>query len=897
MRGASPSQGGLAHGALGQGPAAGCRAPRAPRRATANGQLATDQARAWLSQDRDLVVLSPGGPNGCSERPPRHWPRPPAGGPHGAHSGGGGGPLEALPAGDERRGAPGSSSGPPGPSHSAAHGLNGSSGQPLQAQQPRPQPEAASSTSSSGPASGRAPGDSDGGGIDSSTQEQPQPQHHNQQQRRHRPHQQQQQQQQQKQRRRRQPERAEGRHSERRRPRLNDWGPRLTGFIQSADSWQELAAILSDAEAQSRGAGGDGTSSSSGTSSSGGGGGGSGGGGRLNHIHACALLARTARITAYHSLPPQELEAFHAFFCSALDLSFGCLPGCGPREVATVLWAVARLGLHPGTPWLSAYLSAARDGGQLAAAAPRDAANVLWALARFGHAPRGEALAQLAAAAVGGGQQARQQQDGQQQEGQQRQDGEKQQQRQGGDRTVAGGAQQQQQQQQQQQRRPCAQALSNSIWALATLRLAPPRGWLAEWLAAAGGVLRDFTPQGLANSLWALARLGVAPDDAWLASACAAAGRQLAAGQPKAGEVAMLLHALGRLRAEPPHDLPRAAQAAMLAGGGLGRLPYADAANALWGLAVLGAPLEPAWRDACLARLAAVARGADAQALSMSLYALVRTRAAPPPEWWDSIWEALPAALGEAQGPARGSAAAVAGAAAAPQRASPKSLAVLTLCLGRLRAPRPPLEAASALLGALAGALRGGRLNGTELSNVAAGLLLLQLVPSSAWLEAFDACLVRALPRTSPREAATAARALARLRHAPSGALRGGVEALLRGEGGELAPLDAAQLRGALQAWDDQAAARQAARQRQQLEQEQQQQQQAGAPAAEAAGVIAAVTASSSANGSSSSNSSNGSSNDSSSSSGAGHSAANSTGALVGSMGGLPQGELQLASG
>jgi hypothetical protein len=128
------------------------------------------------------------------------------------------------------------------------------------------------------------------------------------------------------------------------------------------------------------------------------------------------------------------------------------------------------------------------------------------------------------------------------------------------------------------------------------------------------------------------------------------------------------------------------------------------------------------------------------------------------------------------------------------------------MSLGKLRPPPPPPAAAAALLSALSRALRARRLNGAELSNVAAGLAGLQLHASSAWMAELDAAVAAALPRMQPKEAANAALALAKLPHPPSAALAVGVAALLEG-GGRLGRLDELQLRQALELWDARAAA------------------------------------------------------------------------------------------
>jgi hypothetical protein len=61
--------------------------------------------------------------------------------------------------------------------------------------------------------------------------------------------------------------------------------------------------------------------------------------------------------------------------------------------------------------------------------------------------------------------------------------------------------------------------LSNSLWALATLRADPGAAWVRRFCAASAPRLaRGFNAQQLANTAWSLAVLGHPPDDEWLAA-------------------------------------------------------------------------------------------------------------------------------------------------------------------------------------------------------------------------------------------------------------------------------------------------------------------------------------------------------------------------------------------
>jgi hypothetical protein len=60
------------------------------------------------------------------------------------------------------------------------------------------------------------------------------------------------------------------------------------------------------------------------------------------------------------------------------------------------------------------------------------------------------------------------------------------------------------------------QDLSNSLWALAKLRVQPPQDWLQDWVAASAGLLGQFSGQAIGNAVWGLVKLGHRPGEAWV---------------------------------------------------------------------------------------------------------------------------------------------------------------------------------------------------------------------------------------------------------------------------------------------------------------------------------------------------------------------------------------------
>ncbi len=68
-----------------------------------------------------------------------------------------------------------------------------------------------------------------------------------------------------------------------------------------------------------------------------------------------------------------------------------------------------------------------------------------------------------------------------------------------------------------------AQALSNSLYALALLRAPPPPAWSSAWAAAFAAVVLRADAQHIANGLWATAALGLRAEGRVLEAALRAA--------------------------------------------------------------------------------------------------------------------------------------------------------------------------------------------------------------------------------------------------------------------------------------------------------------------------------------------------------------------------------------
>jgi hypothetical protein len=238
------------------------------------------------------------------------------------------------------------------------------------------------------------------------------------------------------------------------------------------------------------------------------------------------------------------------------------------RDMATLAWSLSKLCAEPSPAWLSALAAALGCRGLVSAGNYRDLSQLLWSLATFSrHAAAGSAAANSIHAAAS---------------------------------AVLGVAQDT-------HLASCdGQALSNTLWALATLGQRPPLPYLNRLLThAAAAASRGFlNPQGISNTLWGLAALGVVPQASCMAALQAAAQQQL------------------------PHMTPQ----------GL--------SNTLWALAVLERPPSKGWLAAFWPACRSALPHMTSQAVVNCLWALARLGLQPPQEWLGDVAALLLRGLG-----------------------------------------------------------------------------------------------------------------------------------------------------------------------------------------------------------------------------------------------------------
>lgn len=519
---------------------------------------------------------------------------------------------------------------------------------------------------------------------------------------------------------------------------------KLTADIKAAGSWQALAALVAEH-----------------------------GDGALNHIHVCALVTQAAKVVRFGALPPEQAEPFGAWYCGLLDLAYSRLPQAGPREVSNQLWAVARLGVHPGAEWLDAYLSA--SAGVLPGCASQEVGTLSWALAKFGHTPGRGAGGWLDAFLVHSA-------------------------------GVAGKLD--------------GQALSNLLWGMATLGVPPVTGSGCAWADAVAGTLAvraaHMAPQGLANALWALARLGVQPPRACLEACGDAAAAQAQGFKP--GEASMLLHGCARLHYLPPAPLLATLQQRGAAT--MGVLSFAEAANMLWALAVLGEQPTGPWLTACLDQLAARAAQADGHTLASALHALARLQLQPLDAWWDAPL----AQAGVLAGGMDAQSLATALLALAKLRMRPPAGTLAALIAACHQHMRPASAGSASGNGSMNGSSSGERssdggsgrgssrpFNSQELANVAYAAVGLRAAPGAEWLASLEQAALAVLSHSAPQEVANLTLALSKLKHVPSEGYMAAVARYAEAHAARLAPLDREQLARAAQSLAAQRAQRTAA--------------------------------------------------------------------------------------
>ncbi|GIL56179.1 hypothetical protein Vafri_11593 [Volvox africanus] len=221
----------------------------------------------------------------------------------------------------------------------------------------------------------------------------------------------------------------------------------------------------------------------------------------LNHIHVSAALSAAVK------LPGARRAAASPLLDSLAELFLHTLPGSTIREVANVVWSLAKLGRPVPHALLSAVMLAQQRHNLLGTASPQALANILWAMATWQTRGPGQLLVLLLEQCC----------------------------------TLLPMF------------RP--QDTANVLWALGRLNqctgpLPPlPASLLPGLLSTATEQAIGMTPQGLATSVWACHRLRLS-HTAFLQAATTAFRAQLSAASPT--DVALLTASLAGLRFRCP---------------------------------------------------------------------------------------------------------------------------------------------------------------------------------------------------------------------------------------------------------------------------------------------------------------------------------------------------------
>lgn len=171
------------------------------------------------------------------------------------------------------------------------------------------------------------------------------------------------------------------------------------------------------------------------------------------------------------------------------------------------------------------------------------------------------------------------------------------------------------------------QALSNTLWALATLRSPPPPQWLSAFMKHSTQQLRDAAPQALANIGWALATMGVSERTTpeWRRAYLEASAAAAAYAPPIS--LAQSTWAVARLRLKPGAEWVEGVQNASASR--LASFASQDLSNLIWGLASVGARPNIAWMDAFLRSVRSQLRSFNAGELGSIMWALATLRFHP----------------------------------------------------------------------------------------------------------------------------------------------------------------------------------------------------------------------------------------------------------------------------
>lgn len=311
--------------------------------------------------------------------------------------------------------------------------------------------------------------------------------------------------------------------------------------------------------------------------------------------------------------------------------------GMGPRQVASVIGALARLKYLRRPPAKLVHLAAAVAWPRLLHYAPAELTQLLWALATLRHRPGPDWMHQACRAALA------------------------------------------------RAREYTPRELSTVLWALASLKYSPGRAWTSRWLGQVGVQMQAMSAYDLSQTLWALAALRVpreALPEGWADTALARAAEVLRPGACRPQDVCNALCAMAALRLRPrPMLLSDAFNAAAIDSAALARCRPIDLAHLLWAAAALHYRPWPNTMRGILQGLRDAAHKLTAQDVGQALWALGSMQYQPQRAAMHAMLSRLLALLPAAAGDVGREAAAL-----------PQALAMAVWAMAKLRMrPRPQL--------------------------------------------------------------------------------------------------------------------------------------------------------------------------------------------------------------
>ncbi|KAK9819771.1 hypothetical protein WJX72_002182 [[Myrmecia] bisecta] len=176
-----------------------------------------------------------------------------------------------------------------------------------------------------------------------------------------------------------------------------------------------------------------------------------------------------------------------------------------------------------------------------------------------------------------------------------------------------------------------AQAVSNTMWAFATLAYYPEGDLLDQIASHAISIMPTFRPQATSNTLWAYAKLAYAPSPAMLKASADQLERDLAKSVPQ--DISNTLWAFATLRHYPGRSLMAGAAAQAIIT--IQRFKPQEIANTLWAYATLAQDPGPGLLDAMAAQMVDRIAQFRPQAVSNSLWAYAKLGYNPGREMLD----------------------------------------------------------------------------------------------------------------------------------------------------------------------------------------------------------------------------------------------------------------------